>query len=70
MDPNGAKEMLYQLTTHLFNPGSKTNKVDYYEVLGLSRTASSKVKTLNPKPKPETRNPKPETLISKPYPKP
>jgi len=35
--------MLYQLTTHLFNPNSKTNKVDYYEVLGLSRTASSKV---------------------------
>ena len=43
IDSSDAKEMLYQLTTQLFNP-NKSNKMDFYEVLGVSRTASHKVR--------------------------
>jgi hypothetical protein len=42
MDAEGAKEILYQLTTQLFNPG-KGSKVDYYNVLGVPRSATHKV---------------------------
>lgn len=42
IDSSDAKEMLYQLTTQLFNPNRAGSKVDYYELLEISRTATPK----------------------------
>jgi len=42
IDSGEAKEMLYQLTTQLFNPARAGSKVDYYELLEISRSASPK----------------------------
>ena len=42
IDSSDAKEMLYQLTTQLFNPGRAGSNVDYYQLLEISRTATPK----------------------------